>query len=192
MNDRIFDLEPAAISMEAVVSAIAAQQLEAATPCDDMTVGQLLAHVAGLTEAFRRAATKESIGASASPTQGLPDLPEDWRGRIPAQLKALVSAWRDPAAWEGDTEAGGVTLPATEMARVALNELIIHTWDLARATGQPCCPDSEDMTILVDWLRTTPEEGTPGLFGPVVPIPDNAPTLDKLLGLTGRDPTWTR
>ena len=33
-----------------------------------------------------------------------------------------------------------------------------------------------------------PRDGN--LFGPVVPVPDNAPPLDKLLGLTGRDPGW--
>ena len=31
---------------------------------------------------------------------------------------------------------------------------------------------------------------TPGLFGPPVPVPKDAPLLDRLLGLTGRDPAW--
>jgi hypothetical protein len=32
--------------------------------------------------------------------------------------------------------------------------------------------------------------GSPGLFGPPVPVPDDAPLLARLLGLTGRDPAW--
>ena len=30
-----------------------------------------------------------------------------------------------------------------------------------------------------------------GLFGPPVPVPDDAPTLHRLLGAAGRDPAWT-
>jgi hypothetical protein len=33
-------------------------------------------------------------------------------------------------------------------------------------------------------------EGSPGLFGPPAIVPDNAPLLDRLIGLTGRDPAW--
>jgi hypothetical protein len=33
-----------------------------------------------------------------------------------------------------------------------------------------------------------PRDGT--LFGPIVEVPDDAPALDRLLGLTGRDPSW--
>jgi hypothetical protein len=30
-----------------------------------------------------------------------------------------------------------------------------------------------------------------GLFGPVVEVPDDAPLLDRVIGLTGRDPAWS-
>lgn len=192
MNSPAFDLESAASGVEAVVAGITDEQLDHPTPSTDITVRDLLAHLVGLTEAFRQAATKEAIGRSVDPNTARPDLPEDWHNRIPTQLKALVTAWHDPSAWTGDTEAGGVTLPAPEMATVALNELVIHGWDLARATAQPYNPDTTDLTLLADWLRTTPPEGTPGLFGPVIPVPDNASTFDRVLGLTGRDPAWTR
>ncbi|WP_067815941.1 TIGR03086 family metal-binding protein [Nocardia inohanensis] len=190
MQHPSFDLEPAAIGLETVVTGIADEQLALPTPTG-ASVRDLLAHVTMLTEAFRQAATKEAVGSSVPPTSVAPVLGNDWRTVIPAQLKALVAAWQEPAAWTGDTEAGGVTLPAPAMAGVALDELVIHGWDLARATSQPYAPDSDDLAILLEMMKDNPIEGTPGLFGPVVAVPDNASSLDRLLGLTGRDPDWT-
>ncbi|MFI6776853.1 TIGR03086 family metal-binding protein [Nocardia sp. NPDC050412] len=188
-----FDLEPAATALEAVVGAIADDHLTASTPCTDTSVRDLLAHVVGLTEAFRQAATKEAVGRSVPPAVGpQSDLPADWRFRISAQLKALVESWRDPAAWDGETEAGGVTAPAVVMAAIALDEIVIHTWDLARATGQQPDVDPAHLAILLEFLRDTPPEGTPGMFGPVIQVPDTAPLLDRIVGLTGRDPAWSR
>ncbi|WP_329413707.1 TIGR03086 family metal-binding protein [Nocardia vinacea] len=188
-----FDLEPAAATLEAVAGAITDDQLSAPTPCTDTSVRDLLAHVIGLTEAFRQAATKEAVGRSVPPAVGPESaLPADWRSRIPAQLKALVEAWRDPAAWDGETEAGGVSAPAVVMATIALDEIVVHTWDLARATDQQPSVDPVHSTILLEFLRDTPPEGTPGMFGPVVQVLETAPSLDRIIGLTGRDPSWAR
>ncbi|WP_330233199.1 TIGR03086 family metal-binding protein [Nocardia sp. NBC_00508] len=187
-----FDFEPAATALETVVVRIADDQLTLPTPCADTTVRDLLVHVVDLTEAFRQAATKESVGGSVAPNTSTDrPLVPDWRSRIPAQSRALVSAWREAAAWDGATEAGGVTMPASVMAMVALDELVIHCWDLAKATGQEPRHAPADLAVLVEFLADTPPEGTPGLFGPVVPIPAEAPALHRVLGLTGRDPVWT-
>lgn len=192
MTEPAFDLESAATGLAAVIAGITDDHLPVHTPCTDVTVRDLLVHVVGLTEAFRQAATKEAVGRSIPPETG-PDAPlvDDWRTRIPAQLKALVAAWREPTAWDGETEAGGVVAPATEIAVVALDELVIHGWDLACATGQPYHPAEPDLAVLMDMLEQTPPEGVPGLFGPTVPVPDEAPLWDRVLGRTGRDPAWS-
>ncbi|MFI6567914.1 TIGR03086 family metal-binding protein [Nocardia fluminea] len=186
-----FDFEPAARSLAAIVDAVTEDQLARSTPCAGSTVRDLLAHVVGLTEAFRQAATKESVGRSTPPPAGNDSpLPDDWRTRIAAQLETLTSAWRVPEAWDGDTEAGGVELPAAVMAIVALDEITVHAWDLAVATGQRLTVAPADLAILHEFLRETDPAGTPGLFGPIVEVPADAPAFDRLLGLTGRDPAW--
>ncbi|MEV0548137.1 TIGR03086 family metal-binding protein [Nocardia salmonicida] len=186
-----FDFEPAARSLAAVVDGITDDQLADPTPCAESTVRDLLAHVVGLTEAFRQAATKESVGRSVPPPAGSDSpLPDDWRTRIAAQLETLTAVWRVAQAWDGDTEAGGVELPAAVMAIVALDEITIHAWDLAVATGQELTVTPVDLAILHEFLRETDPAGTPGLFGPIVEIPADAPAFDRLLGLTGRDPAW--
>ncbi|MEU4316701.1 TIGR03086 family metal-binding protein [Nocardia sp. NPDC024068] len=185
-----FDLSSATDALTAVVVAIKDDQLDAPTPAD-MPVRALLEHVDGLAEAFRAAATKESVSRSVSPEFGSGEtLAPDWRAGIADRLRALAEAWRAPAAWEGDTEAGGVTMPAPVTARVALDELVIHAWDLARATRQDLVVDETDLAVLTDFLKDTPAEGTPGLFGPIVPIGPGAPRLHRVLGYTGRDPFW--
>ncbi|MFC4125971.1 TIGR03086 family metal-binding protein [Nocardia rhizosphaerae] len=187
--DPHFDFASAAHALATVVAGIADDQLDAPTPCADTTVGAVLAHVVGLTEAFRQAATKEAVGRSVPPS--LDDaLAADWRTLIPARLDALTTAWRNPAAWDGDTEAGGVIMPAAVMAIVALDEVTIHAWDLAAATGQTLRVDPGYLPILLEFLSETDPSGTPGLFGPVVEVAADAPDLDRLLGLTGRDPGW--
>ncbi|HEX2074376.1 MAG TPA: TIGR03086 family metal-binding protein, partial [Geodermatophilus sp.] len=129
-----------------------------------------------------------------APTADAEHLPADWRTRLPAQLDALVTAWRDPAAWEGMTEAGGVRMPAGAIGLVALNEVLVHGWDLAVATGQGYRADPASAEACLQFaagVAADAPEGREGLFGPPVPVPDDAPVLHRLLGLTGRDPGWT-
>ncbi|MCA2205765.1 TIGR03086 family metal-binding protein [Nocardia rosealba] len=185
-----FDFAPAARSLATVVAGITDDDFTARTPCVGLDVRDLLRHVVELTEAFRQAATKESVGRSTPPGVVDDELAADWRTRIPTQLDALVEAWRVPEAWDGETEAGGVVMPAAAMAVVALDELVVHGWDLAVSTGQVLEVDPGHLGILLEFLGETDPEGTPGLFGPVVAVAEDAPALDRVLGLTGRDAGW--
>jgi uncharacterized protein (TIGR03086 family) len=154
-------------------------------------VAALLDHLHGLAVGLRLAAEKRPTGAPAASAD---TLPADWRTRIPAELDALAVAWRDPAAWEGVSEPGGVQLPASWAGRVALTEVLVHGWDLAVATGQPYRPDpvaAQACLAHAHQFAAAAPEARDTIYGPVVAVPDDAPVFDRLLGLTGRDPAWT-
>jgi len=192
----ILDLDPPAQQLMTLLKGVRDDQLTAPTPCAEYTVGDLLDHLMGLTVAFRQAATKSPgpAGESRPGEATVAHLNPAWRDRLPERLAELVAAWRDPAAWDGMTEAGGVRLPAEVMGGVAVNELVLHSWDLAQATGQPftCDPDSVDACLTFTSAMSQPgaESGREGLFGPVVEVAASASVFDRVLGLSGRDPSW--
>jgi uncharacterized protein (TIGR03086 family) len=75
---------------------------------------------------------------------------------------------------------------------MVLGEFVVHGWDLARATGHDVTWDDTVLEFALEWLVQTAEQGRAmGVYGAAVPVPENAPVLDRLLGLTGRDPQWT-
>jgi uncharacterized protein (TIGR03086 family) len=191
----VLDLDPAAREVARLLDGVPDGALGDPTP-SDIPLGQLLDHLMGLTLAFTRAARKTvPEGGSRPPSSSAADLDPRWRSELPRRLDELVAAWRDPAAWEGMTEAGGVTMPAEAIAMVALDELVLHGWDLARATGQDFrCDPASTAAVLEFTSETAKPEQAPirdGLFGPVVPVPADAPPLDRALGFAGRDPGWT-
>jgi uncharacterized protein (TIGR03086 family) len=188
------DLGPPADQMAAIVLNISEEQLADPTPCDRTSVADMLTHVHGLSIAFRDAAQK-NIGPTTS-TPASADgahLPGDWRYSIQAQLAELVEAWRAPEAWQGETMAGGLTMPAEVTGLVVNNELVLHAWDLARATGQPYEVHPANLEASWQFVLNTPDDpqAREGLFGPRLPIADDAPLLDKTLAYAGRDPYWT-
>jgi uncharacterized protein (TIGR03086 family) len=186
----LVDLGPAAQRVTALLSGVSDAQLGARTPCAAYSVGDLLDHFMGLTIGMRRAAEKNP---DQNPGLGQADcLDPDWRHELPRRLEAMAAAWRDPAAWQGSTQAGGVTLPAEAMGLVALDELVIHGWDLARATGQPFDCDPRSAEVIIGWLSAFPDEERPEeLFAAAVAVPEDASALDRAVALSGRDPAWT-
>jgi uncharacterized protein (TIGR03086 family) len=183
------DLGSAAAGVAALLPGVRDDALDAPTPCVGISVAVLLSHLYGLSEAFRGAAEKEPDPGPPPADPG--PLAPDWRTSLPARLDALAEAWRKPDAREGSTAAGGLEMPATEAGLVALDELVLHGWDLARATGQPYEVDPASLVACMEFVTAAARpEGVPGLFGPPVPVPEDAPALDRLVGLSGRDPSW--
>ncbi|MGG5260971.1 TIGR03086 family metal-binding protein [Phycicoccus avicenniae] len=189
------DLRPATTRVIDLLDGVDDAHLTAPTPMGPDVTG-LLHHLTGLALAFRDAAGKvdgPTTGTPPAPVEG--PLPDGWREELRTRLDGLGEAWADPAAWTGMTRAGGVDLPGEVCGLVALDEVLLHGWDLAAATGQPYAPtDAEAEAVLP--IVTPPEDPEQaaaerqGLFGPALPVPEGATGFERVLALAGRDPGW--
>lgn len=190
----MIDLQPAVHRTIDVVTSVADDQLDRPTPCPEASLGDLIDHLGVFAVAFAAAARKDTAGRSSPPPPPPPpsatNLETGWRDRIARDLLTLAELWRDPLAWEGTTHAGGLEMPAEVVGLVALDELVVHGWDVAVASGLTYAPLPEEIDAAMAFVTSfeAPRDGT--LFGPVVPVAADAPPLHKLLGLTGRDPSW--
>jgi uncharacterized protein (TIGR03086 family) len=70
-------------------------------------------------------------------------------------------------------------------------DVFMHTWDLARATGQDDRLDPELCAELLAGMEQMEEViRSSGQYGPRVPVPAGADVQTRLLGFIGRDPSW--
>ncbi|GAA3194116.1 TIGR03086 family metal-binding protein [Actinocorallia longicatena] len=189
------DLATAAAELSALLAGVRDDQLTAPTPCADFTVADLIDHVDGLCPVYAAAAVKRpSPPQPEGPSGDGSRLPADWRTSIPPHLDALALAWSDPAAWAGTTRVSGHEAPAQVAGVLLLTELIVHGWDLARATARPYTGDPETLgpcLTLVSPLFPPDQRGADSYFAPAVEVPADASPLDHLIAFMGRHPSWT-
>jgi len=190
MADTI-DLGPAAQAMTELLSGVRDDQLAQPTPCAEYTLGDLIDHVSGLSAGFALAAAKDPAVSEGGGSGDASRLGADWRPRIAGELDRLVQAWRDPEAWTGMTRIAGLDLPGEVAGRIALNELVVHGWDVAMASGQPFTADPAQLEPCLRFLEASAAQNDGnGPFGRPVPVPEDAPQIDRLIGLSGRNPAW--
>jgi uncharacterized protein (TIGR03086 family) len=189
------DLHAAADRMTSLLAAVPIDSMDVSTPCPDLPLGALIDHVGGFATVFAASARKDLGKLTAQPPDPSADnLEPGWRARLAAGLSVLADAWDAADAWEGMTQAGGQELPGAIAGRIALDELVVHGWDIARATGQRFDCDAatlDEVETTVRRVRGGNDGDIPGLFGPVVAIADDANVLERVLGLAGRDPDWS-
>lgn len=172
--------------------------LDAPTPCSDYRLRDLLAHIGGVAVNYIAAARRPAAPGAplAVPDHNRPQLVGDWRRRLPADVRALATAWRQPAAWTGTAvRADGCEMAGDYAGLIVFDELVVHSWDVARSLGRPYHGDPDAIRAAhrfhLIFSRPGQETWREGLFGPLIEVPDDAPLLEQVLGLAGRDPGWS-
>ena len=122
-----------------------------------------------------------------------PSVAADPAGAWQVHCSAVQAVLDDPSSAAKmfvNPHIGKLPLPEA-IDRFYTADVFMHTWDLARATGQDDTLDAEYCTELLEGMIPYEEamRGS-GQYGPAVPVPDDAPVQDRMLGFIGRDPNW--
>ena len=181
----------AVASTAGIVKAVRPDQADAPTPCTEWEVRDLLNHIIGtllLSEALLSDRTPRHPMAPG----GLPAA--DLAGPDPAAVYADASAAALTAARAGDALTGVHRtslgdMPGPALAGFTTLDILVHGWDLARATAQPAALDD---TLAAHVLAFAEQAITPGFraprIGPAVPVTADAPLSDRLVAFLGRQP----
>jgi uncharacterized protein (TIGR03086 family) len=177
-------------AFEAKVAAVRPDQWTNPSPCEKWTARDVVDHIVSMHGYMLR-----PVGRSLPPSGDVA------LAAFRAARAAVEEVLADPtlAGQQTDTPAGRMTV-AEQIDQVVSDDLVLHGWDLARATGQDEAMDPADVDRL--WAATsaippelmeryrTPGAFGPGVevFGPEVAVPEDAPLQDRLLGLIGRNP----
>lgn len=180
-------------AFERRVAGTADDQWANPSPCEEWTARDVVGHIVTM-----HAVMLSPIGRELSAAPSVQDDPLAAFRSARADVEALLD---DPkiAAREIDSPAGHMTV-AAHIDQVVSDDMVLHGWDLARATGQDDTMDPEDVERMLAANHAIPPEvmqmlRTPGafgpgvvVFGPEITVPSDAPAQDRLLGFIGRDP----
>lgn len=149
-------------------------QLAADTPCEGWCVQDLVDHAVSTQINFAGGL----VGA---------DIPEgaDW----PAARDAIRSALGNEGVLEGMTEMPGMgQVPKMVPFGIAASDLLIHTWDLARAIGADETLPAEAVAATHAGLQRFPEQAmrSSGMFSGAVESAADADAQTQMLNFAGR------
>ena len=173
-----------------VLGRLTADDLGRPSPCSEYTVGEVGEHVVrsmvllgavtgGLAGELAERLAGGFAGGSASGS-----LEE----RVTVTAGAALAAWRQRGV-DGSVAVGRNTLPASLAVEIIPLELLVHGWDLARATGSEIdvAPEVADYVLGRARLLITPDKRGRG-FAAEVPAGPSATALERLIAFTGREP----
>ena len=177
-------------TLRPVVRGVPEEALDNPTPCSGWTVRDLANHLLGTSEAMRRIGVGDELDPDDPWGTAGDHMNEQWREELVARLEGLAGAWDTAAAFEG--EAMGGQMPKQMVGQMAFAEVLLHGWDLARATGQTVVPDEGVVAAAAEVMAQIGEMGRQqGAFGTLVELPEGRDPLDQVLAQGGRDPGWT-
>jgi uncharacterized protein (TIGR03086 family) len=159
------------------------------SPCAGWDARDVLEHVIG----FHDVLLLRPLGLK-------PQRPRDDPGRRwSLTLDRLAQALRRDGLFEQVVEVPAVgtnsssRLDARTLVPRLSQDVLVHTWDLARAVGADDRLDAGWCAWFVDKLPTDPDAlSASGMFGQPIAVAALADAQSQLLGRLGRDPSWKR
>jgi uncharacterized protein (TIGR03086 family) len=183
--DAVTGLERSYDQLGGLLTNLSLDQLALASPCADWDVRAMLNHTLGAVRMFTLVNEGQPAAEDAGDLVG-----SDPCGALKKVAEPNLASWRKPGALDGDRTFPFGTFPAQGAIMINLGEVLVHAWDVARATGQGETLDPDAASVLYEFYAAMPldEYRAHGAFGPEVAVPTSAPVQQRLLGLLGRQP----
>lgn len=165
----------------AVLDAVGADQIDAPSPCEGWSVRDVVAHV--IDGNHRMAGTTPPSPAELATR-------DDLARAFAESARAAQESFAAPDGLTRTIDMRLGTLPARVVIGMRTTDLLVHAWDLARATGQPTDIDPElaEEAWTAAQTRVTDDLRGPGRpFGPAQPCGESRPMSDRLAAFLGRD-----
>ena len=174
----------AAQLLTGLVDTTSADQLGNQTPCAEWKVRDLLNHVIGGGYMFAAGLRGEAV--SGDPSADL--VGADHRGSFHAAIDAFGAALASTNDLDQMVVLPFGTLPAIMALQLAAGDLLVHSWDLAQATGQGFNPPADfvESSYAFFEMAVNDDLRAAGLFGPAQTVPADASVMSKLLAHSGR------
>jgi uncharacterized protein (TIGR03086 family) len=171
-----------------VVAGTSPEQFDLPTPCAKWDVRALLNHLVLWTSySFERRARSEPVGEDLMDRDfaAEPDYAQAYR----AQLDRALEAWAAPGVFDAPIDTGHATMPAAQIAEMILMEMVLHSWDLAQATGQEfACSDEVAQAVCKAVRDSAAMFRQYDGFADEVEASEDASPLALALAVSGRRP----
>lgn len=170
------------------VAAVGPDDWQRPTPCADWDVRALVAHLVDENRWAPPLLAGRTIADVGDELAGDP-LGDDPQAAWDTSAAAAAEAVARPGAMEGTAHLSFGDVPGSEYVWQLTADLLVHAWDVARATGGDEHLDPAVVDAVATWFDGMEDAyRAAGAIGPAVALPDGASAQDRLLARFGRDP----
>lgn len=166
-----------------VIAAISDDQWNLPTPCTEWSVRDLVGHLVAGNDGFASA-----LRGQAAPVSAHASSPGELLSAYRRSARVLLDAFGEPGALEREVTVPFGTVPGSVALHLRMTELLVHGWDLARATGLNVAFPDDLAEQELAFTRAALADVPPGRrqFAPPEPVADDAPAIDRLAACLGR------
>jgi uncharacterized protein (TIGR03086 family) len=166
-----------------IVDGVGADQLGDPTPCSEWNVRMVMNHVVSGNLFFVHLAT-----GSPPPDRGADHLGEHPMTVFRDSVRAVSTAFDADGFLDRAIAAPFGEAPGHRLVDMRRNELTVHAWDLARATGQSTDFDRELIAACLASYAASPalNDRASAPFNVEQPAPPGATDADRLAAFLGR------
>ncbi len=184
MSDAGEHFRTVAAGMTARVDAVPADGWDEPSPCEGWVARDVIRHLTEWVPGFLQGGADVHI----EPGPSVDEDPAAAWAALRDQLQAVLDQPDVDERTFSSQMMGDLPL-SVAIQRFVTGDVLVHTWDLARACGLDESLDAESVHHMYEGMKPmAPMLAQSGHFGPVVEVPDDADEQTKLLALTGRTP----